>query len=279
MPRARRGYVAGAAAARSGLSFGQTDTGLHGHVPEFDVRTNAREFERGLTTVQRRQLPWALRTAINWTLFDTIEENQKLMRRVIDRPTRFTLNSQKYKKATASDLHGAIGFREFAGKGIGAGKYLRPIVFGGGRRHKRHEVALREKGILGPGKYFVPAPGVRLNAYGNIPGSRYVKILSQLKAFPEEGYIANWRQKRIDAGKDPDGQDGQYFVPRRGSKLRYGIYLRHGEGRGDIKPILIEINAPRYSRTFDFFGASQRTSRAIFPPKFARALRYADRRR
>jgi hypothetical protein len=257
------------------VGFGRTAVPLHGFVPEFDVRTNARAFERGMNTVQRQQLPWALMTAINWTLFDTIDENKKYMRRAIRNPVRFTLNSQRYKKANRRDLHGAIGFREFAGKGVAAGKYLRPIVFGGTRRHKRHEVALQRKGILAGNKFFAPAPGVRLNAHGNLTAGRYVAILSQLQAFDEGGYTANRTARSAARGARIGATT--YFVPRRSSRLRRGVYERRRSGA--IKPVLIEIDTPTYRRTFDFFGASQRTSRRIFPPKLARAMRYASRRR
>jgi hypothetical protein len=169
-------------------------------------------------------------------------------------------------------LHGAIGFREFAGKGIAAGKYLRPITFGGGRKHKRHEVAFMRKGILAPGKYFAPAPGVRLNAFGNITGPTYVKMLSQLSAFSEVGYVAN----RTANSRGVRNSRDKYFVAKRGGKLRYGIYARRGK-RKNIKPVLIEISAPRYSRQFNFFGASARASAAHFRRELPRAMRFAVR--
>jgi len=237
-----------------------------------DVRTNIREFTRGLNSVQRDQLPFALSLAMNRTINGVEADNKRYMARAIDRPTRFTLNSQRKVYSNKRSLNAAIGFREFAGKGVAAGKYLRGPVFGGGRRTKKFEVAMRRRGLLAGGKFVVPAPGVRLNAYGNLTGRRYQQILSDLQAHGEVGYQAN-RTARSTA-RNRNYRVRRYFVPKPGGRLRDGVWERSGAS-GRIKPVLIAIGSPRYRRTFNFFGASARSASGRFRRELPRALERA----
>ena len=249
--------------------------------PGFDIRTNVREFERSLNRVQRDQLPYAVFLAVNDTAEAAVKHNQRQMKRHIDRPKPFTLRgiyprkgryrrggrSAGLRQATAD---ASLMWRDFAGKGVAAKKYLRPIVFGEPRGMKRHEVALKRRGYLSSGAFLAPAPGQRLNAYGNLPGSRYVQILSALGAFQENGYVANRTARSAARGQ----RKKNYFYAKKGrSRLHPGVYQRYASGR--IKPVLIEIKQPRYSRRYDFFRISDAFVRRQLPISLRLSMRRA----
>lgn len=249
--------------------------------PGFDIRSNVKEFERGLTRVQRDQLPFALFLAVNETAEAAVRHNQRQMGRHIDRPKPFTkrglyARKGRYRRGSRAaglrqaTANASLMWREFAGKGVAAKKYLRPIVFGTPRRMKRHEVALQRRGYLSSGAYLAPAPGQRLNAYGNLPGARYVQILSALGAFQENGYVANRTARSASRG----ARKKAYFYARKGqSSLHPGVYQRYATGR--IKPVLIEIKQPRYERRYDFFRISDRFARRQLPISLRQAMRRA----
>ncbi|WP_454273323.1 hypothetical protein [Roseovarius sp. MBR-154] len=110
---------------------------------------NIRQVQRGLNDVARRQIPFATSKAINDALRE-IERNMiKRMRRVLDRPTRFTLRAFAIRRASKRRLTGAIFARDRQ-----AG-YLSFAESGGTRRPDGRALA-------------VPT-GRRLNRFGNVP--------------------------------------------------------------------------------------------------------------
>ncbi len=163
----------------------------------------------------------------------------------------------------------SLMWREFAGKGNAAGKYLRPIIFGQPRRAKGFEVALRRKGFLARGDYLVPAPGQRLNKYGNLTAARYRQILSTLGASSD----ATQNQTARSASRNPRRK--AYFYARKGSNLHPGVYERARSGA--IKPVLIEVKQPVYQRRYDFFGISEAFVRRQLPISLRQAMNRAMR--
>jgi len=234
-----------------------------------DVRSDIKDFRKQLTSLQKQQLPFAVSLAVNRTAEAVKEQNVVNMKRVFDRPTRFTLNAQAIRRGNKRAPEAELFFRDFAPKGTPAGKYLIPQVEGGYRRAKRHEVALRRIGVLRDDEYTAPAPGARLNAFGNIPASRYTAILAQLQAFGEQGYLANEtaRSRARNRGR------ARYFTPQFGSRLPRGVWER--TTRGTIKPVLWFIKAPRYQRRFRFQDLSSYEARRRFPRIMRKAMEYA----
>ena len=246
----------------------------------FDIRTNVREFKRGLNRVERQQLPFATFLAVNKTATDAVVHNQRQMQRYIDRPKPFTIRGVYARKGRymrgrrrrgmgEAIAEASLMWREFAGKGVAAKKYLRPIVYGQPRRAKRHEIALRRRGFLGPNSFLAPAPGQRLNQYGNLTGSRYVQILSALGSFQENGYVAN----RMARSAARNQRRKNYFYAKQGGALHPGVYERARSGK--IKPVLIEINQPRYERRYDFFGISDQFVARMLPINLRLSMRRA----
>ena len=111
----------------------------------------------------------------------------------INSPTRWTMNSVFVKPANARNLAIAVGFKDYAVKGTPAAKYLEPIATGKARTTKGFERLLQKSGIINSNQYAIPtgAYPLKLDSYGNIPGSKYVQVLSRLKALGQQGYTAN----------------------------------------------------------------------------------------
>ena len=246
----------------------------------FDIRTNVREFKRGLNKVQRDQLPYATFLAVNDVVTGGVRHNQRAMRRVLDRPKPFTIRGIYPRKAryrrgqrqtglASAVTTASLMWREFAGKGTAAGQYLRPVVFGTPRLAKRHEMALRRRGHIGNTSFLVPAPGQRLNQYGNLTRANYVKMLSAL------GASSDATQNRTARSRQRNGALRNYFVPKRGGKLSPGVWER--KRNGAIKPVLIEVRQPTYRQRYDFFGTSANFVRRQFPISLRLALQRAVR--
>lgn len=168
------------------------------------------------------------------------------MLQVIDKPTRFTLNSTFVKPATIKNPEVTVGLKEGVGGVVtDPDKYLGPLQFGGPRAHKRFERALIARGIMGTTEYAVPGKGVRLNTFGNISRGLINKILSDLGA-----------QRITDQNATRQGQ--RYFVGGRGraQHLPRGIFERRGKR---ILAIMIFVRAPVYQKRLQFEETIQAT--------------------
>lgn len=211
--------------------------------------------------------------ALNFTAAETRKALVTEMERVFDRPTRWTLNGMFIERATADNPTAAVFFKEFASKGLPAGKYLRAEIEGGTRRAKRSERALAMAGLLGNKGFWVPARGAPLDAYGNIPGPVMVRILAELKAFGEVGYVAN--KTAASAKRNKRYRQSTYFVPQPGSSLAPGVWQRVGKA---IKPILLFVSSVNYHKRFDFYGVGRRFADEQLPRELSSAVRRAFRK-
>jgi len=202
------------------------------------------------------------RTAVAIALTRTAQDVRRAevdeMKRVFDRPTRFTLNSLFLDRATPQRLHAVVWLKEsWPSKGQ---HYLRPQIHGGGRPVKRFEKLLQDKGLLPPGMYAVPAGGARLDAYGNMSRGQLTQILSQLGAYQETGSQHN--RTGSTRSRRTVKRAGQYFVARPGNgRLPLGVWHKQG---GTVKPVLLFVKAPRYEKRFRFYEVGQRVVRERF---------------
>ncbi|MGZ3733167.1 MAG: hypothetical protein ACXU9U_05465, partial [Parachlamydiaceae bacterium] len=111
-----------------------------------------------------------LRKAVNDTARETQQKIIRDMPQFIDRPKDITLKSLYVKFASGDRLDAYIEFKAFAGKKIFSKHWLSSLVFGGQRRDKGLEVALRTFNMLPDGYMAVPTKDVRTDGYGNVPG-------------------------------------------------------------------------------------------------------------
>jgi hypothetical protein len=132
--------------------------------------------------------------------------------------------------SSASRTTGAVS------KGTPASKFLAPEIYGGQRGQKRSERALTRyappdvKRAMGNRGYWVPGPGLTLNAYGNVSGSTMVQILSDLKAFGEVGLPPTGRPSRPPQEAPQGSPLLHHGAPERKEKPSGGV---GAQGRAD----------------------------------------------
>ncbi len=236
--------------------------------PHMDIRSNVREFMRSLSAVEREQLPFAMSLAINMTADQVIRDNQGEMQSRLDRPTRFTLNSQRKTFATRRNPSSTISFKRFS-TGTSPGVYMRAIIEGGPRGQKAFELAMERKGLLDRGMRLVPGRDARPNAYGNLTRATYTRIIRG--AGP-----SNTRTGRQMPRVQGSGA-GTYFTvtARDSSALPPGVWQRMASGR--LRQILRAVPSASYSKIFDWPELSAQSARKRFPFNMERAMAQALR--
>lgn len=222
----------------------------------FDIRSNARLVQAQLTALQKKHLPAAAIEAADRTGRYIYAALRSEMQQVFDRPTPWALGGLRYQKPTPAKPFVRIWLEEFGGKGIPAADFLAAEIEGGVRKHKRFEKALIAKGLMRSGQYAVPGKSAPLDAYGNVPGSFIVRMLSDLQAFGEQGYRANRRGKRRGAKKT-----NYFFVPPKGSSLKPGVYW-HMPG-GLVGVVFIFVSRTAYAKRYDFYGVADRAYQRV----------------
>lgn len=212
--------------------------------------------------------------ALNSAAYVGSQATKAEMRSVFDRPTPWVLGGVRYVKARRDNLEASIDFDFWGNKQlVTVEKVLSAEIFGGQRKHKRHEIALQRAGILPAGMAIVPGPGAALDQYGNLKGGQIVQIMAWFRSFGEQGYSANSTDKtRARLGRDKrNGTKGfAYFALQRpNGKLRPGIYQRFQFGHGSaVKAIMYFVPTPSYRKRLDFYGVADKAARAEFARAF-----------
>jgi hypothetical protein len=239
--------------------------------------------------------PSILAYAANQTGYYVVNKYKQQMPSFIDRPIPFTVNSIYLKPAKVDKVEATVQWREFAGTGTSGGKYLRPIVEGGGRRLKKFEKALQNAGLMPRGMLAVPTKDAPVDAYGNVPGALYTKILSYLRANPDgmqnrsvqklkrmklknlvKGVAkATFNYEKLKAKEDrAKKKAAKYFtvIAGRGNPLPPGIYERVNLFGGAIRRLFNFVSETTYHATFPFERIGREAAQAKFPEKLDEAI-------
>jgi hypothetical protein len=231
------------------------------------------EMRAQMTKIETQQLPFAMGTALTRTASFVAKKEREEIPRVIDAPTKFTLNSVKVNPANKRKWAAEVYIDEQTRKGQSPAQVLAHHIYGGARLLKRAEERLRTKGILPPGYYIVPGAGAPMTANGNIRPAMMVQILSALDAQFDQAQNSRAAAK----GKKRKGQrvrDRIFAISRMGGHLRPGVYQRVGEFR--LKPLLAFVRRPSYRKRWRFFEIAE-AGGMRFPIEFARAMRESVR--
>lgn len=204
--------------------------------------------------------------ALNDTGFEVRRRMQRHLGERFDRVTPWVQRSPKVFQATPDKLSVAVAptittdhsvFMRGGKVGVDPQDVLQAQEYGGRRRDKRSEVALRRAGILPSGyQTAIPAtpyPGSD-DGRGNLRGAFLQQLLSYLQAFSEQGYRANMTDRRKrSVHKGTARQAGRrYFVSYGrlrggpGQHLAAGIWAASGTGGVDVRPVLMFVRAPTY---------------------------------
>jgi len=216
-----------------------------------------------LRDVPARVLPYAAATALTRTASAIAKtELPDEMRKVFDRPTRYTLNSLRIQPATKASLIASIWVKDdAANNGTKPENFLLPGVEGGVRKEKRFERALRYAGLLGSGERVMPGRQLELDAFGGIPSV----IIRSVNAWARSGAGRKTKRTKGSKATNPKG----YFLFGKPGGTR-GIAQRSG---ANVKPLLIFAKKPpTYSKRLDFAGITQRATERLFPAELDRAV-------
>lgn len=234
---------------------------------------NAREVRTLLTRLAPKQWAFATSLALNLTAREVKAAEVAEMRRVFDRPRRFTLNSLQLHASTKRNHEARVWFKD---PNIREGKhYLDAEVHGGVRRDTRFERALQRKGFLRRGRHLVPAGGAERDAStGNVRAGLQARILSQLHAQYDPAQNETAKSKR----RNRRAREGRFFYGNPHG-FGYGVWERVRGGRvlggrmkSSIRPVFLETRPNRYRIRFPFFAVADRTMRQAFAPAFVKAI-------
>lgn len=214
------------------------------------------EFEQKVRRLA--EMPDAIARAVNFAAVDTVNQMHHALGvevdRVFDRPTPYVKRGLKKRYPTGKARSGfmepqgadkaGVYYEFFGGGGMSPEAVMKPHVFGGPRRRKSFERRLER--VAGAGYWGIMADGYTRNAYGNIPGAKYTRMLTAL------GTIETARpgQKRR---KNP--KSVSYYIAKRGG---IPIAVMERSGRGVTPIIALTRKTPQYQKRYDFFGVGRR---------------------
>jgi hypothetical protein len=124
-----------------------------------NVSSNIKDAERYLTSIQKKQIPFAAKGALDATAFDVQRAEKKAMQEQIDRPTPFTLSGVRVSKATKQALTAEVFIEK---KRL---SFISKLVHGGESESINQPV------------------NQKLNKYGNIPRGRIAKAAQDPRFF------------------------------------------------------------------------------------------------
>lgn len=228
---------------------------------QISIKAHVEEATRFLDDVHRKQIPFASIYAATLTAKAVKVEEMATMRRVFDRPTPYTLNSLSATPATKQRPIATVetDLRN-PGKGTPAKRFLNPQIHGGTRSQKSHE---RQLATLMGTTYMVPASSAPKDAYGNVTGATFMRIVSQLRAAGDSNQNAS-NSRRSKRKRKNDA----FF------KLKGKPVIMHRKGV-HLQPVLVGVRAPHYQKRFPFFEVADATVQREFPQQFVLALERA----
>lgn len=278
--------------------------------------TGIESVKRQLEALSGQQGRVAYAKALNDAGFKVRREMQQLMQQRFDRPTPFIVRSPKVLQATPDRLVVTIAPTYQSELGTKGGKIgvdpqqvLQAQEFGGQRRDKRSEVALRRAGVLPQGMQLAipatPFPGSD-DGKGNLRGPFVVQLISYFQAFGEQGFRANmtdqaYRRIHKIKGRNAVAMGGKnwtrqvlghrYIVSygkmrggarltrkgeadQRASNLAPGIWAVLGATGATVKPVVMFVRKGMYKPRLDLQSIATSTATQDY---LARRMRFRIR--
>lgn len=218
-----------------------------------------------MDAVARKQVPFASSLALNKTGEDIMAENQKLMKRVFDRPTRWTLNAFYLKRSRKTDLNISVERKSMVGRKF----YLEVQSEGGGRPKTGIERLFSDRLAYEDHiEAVLPTKALRRNKYGNVAPGRLQQILSGVRVQNDKA-----QNSTAASNRRAGARRARYFVPRPGGKLTPGVFER--TGRRIKKVLAFTQAAPQYRAIFPMEEHGYKVARRVLPEHMKKALAHA----
>lgn len=254
---------------------------------QITITTDFSKANKLLAQLSGSAIKQATAKALTDSAFEARKVIQSEMDRTFDRVTPYIRRSIYVTQAKPENLQAVVEPRYMGGKGVEPNNILRAEIFGGQRKHKGSETALRRVGILQPGYSIVPGQACPLDQYGNIKGGFLGQLISYFQAFGEQGYKANMTARRkanlAKIGRSSGGYKTiggvVYFASQgklrsgRTHHLPAGIWAKTGIHGSNVKPIIMFVRTPSYRARLDFFNKPVQAAIDKFNPRFRFHLR------
>lgn len=241
-----------------------------------DYSVDSTGFDRRQRKILKDQLPFANALALTRMAQALKGYASGQITARFDRPKRFTTNALFVKPAKKNDFpnqSSAVFFREFAGKGTAAGRYLHPSIVGKARTHKRFEKALIRAGVMRSNEYAMPGRNIKLDGHGNVRASLIVKMLSQLRAGGDQTQFETATSREAKRSSKTGRLSGaRFFVSKGGGNLPRGIYSRTGR-KSPVLVFIFVTDTPDYKKIYPFDDLLLVQARRIAPTVYERTLK------
>lgn len=216
----------------------------------------------------------AIRNALRDTAKDVLARERLEMQRVFDRPTPFILRGLRITKLPQmDDLSAEVGLADAYGTKYGVdivGSVLSPHIPGlaATRNYKGMERALQHAGLMQKGQWLMPSRSMRLDRYGNVPGSVASKMLNDVRAFANRsGFTSSTGQAKVR----------YLWATMETSRGKItGIWDRNKLRNKDRALEMVVVNKPpTYAKRFRFHDVARSHVATVWPGRAAESLRYA----
>lgn len=246
---------------------------------EIDLSADLRPMLNRLQNVQR-QIPFVIASSLTKTAVRVKPEIQAEMRRVFDRPTRYTLNSIFVKPASKQDENptARVWLKDDSAndnRGGNAATYLWPSISGSSTRElTKFEIRLRDYGLLPDGMFVRPGSAAKIDSNGNVNTGQMSAILAYLKTIPEAIRSAKHRKRSTPY------ENARYFVASSKVYARNGLDIRQHLPLGiwerfpgrRIGIVYWYISRLQYRRIFEFDRVVREAALRILPEEFEAAI-------
>lgn len=208
--------------------------------------------------------------SINDVARNLVAKHKRDLPKHFDRPKNFTINSLYAQFANSKWLFASIEYKARAGKKILKQHWLAPSVFGGTRRDKGLDIALKAFNVIPPDYQAIPTDDIQTDGHGNVPAGLVKQIISYLRVdlSGTQNRVTgrmNANQRRLELKRK-----ARFFVVPIGStnNMSPGIYeYRAMFGGRAVRKLFSFAKAPTYEPRFPFFETSKQFVETMLPKR------------
>lgn len=204
------------------------------------LKTNIKEYQRGLSDLQKKELPFAYRIALNDTAKHAWRSVKGELNNAFEQPIAPWLKQGfEYVRVAKGEryidqMKSQVLMQDQPQKNRPQKKILEPHIIGGSRAQKAAELT-----ILGSNRFFYPGKFADRDRYGNLKPSQIGKAISDIGV----SRVSDTNTKKAKK---------KYFLINK--KNQRAIVMHRKSKKDRPLPFLVEGRPPTYRPRFDFYG-------------------------